>query len=57
MLDLSWGELAVIAAVLLLLFAPGRKRLRKLLGDFSFGVKKGLRDDDPGIRVREPPPK
>jgi len=45
-LGVSWMEVAVVALLIGLLIGTGR------VATFVRGVKKGLRDDDPGIRVK-----
>jgi hypothetical protein len=52
--NLSFGEVALLAVlVALALWAGGGTALRRAAFAFAGGVRKGLRDDDPGIRVRE----
>ena len=45
-LEVSWGEIALIVALAILVVATGR------VTSFLRGVRRGMRDDDPGIRVR-----
>jgi Sec-independent protein translocase protein TatA len=44
--EVSWGEIALIGALVLLLVTTGR------VASFVRGVRRGMRDDDPGIRAR-----
>lgn len=43
---ISWGELALIGVLVALMVATGR------VAEFVRGVRRGMRDDAEGIRVR-----
>jgi Sec-independent protein translocase protein TatA len=45
-LGISWGEIALIGVLVALLVATGR------VATFVRGVRRGMRDDAEGIRVR-----
>lgn len=45
-LGISWGEIALLGALVTLLIVTGR------VATFVRGVRRGLRDDDPSIRAR-----
>jgi Sec-independent protein translocase protein TatA len=45
-LGVSWLEIVVVALLIGLLIGTGR------VATFVRGVKRGMRDDDPGIRVK-----
>lgn len=50
-LGISWGEIALIGALVALLVATGR------VATFVRGVRRGMRDDEERIRVRFVEPK
>ena len=52
--NVSWAELAVVLLVLTTIFVPRvRRRLVDGVRAFGWGVRKGARDTDAGIVVRE----
>jgi hypothetical protein len=52
--NVSWVELTVVLLVLATIFVPRiRQRVVQSIRAFGWGVRKGVRDNDAGIRVRE----
>lgn len=47
---ISWGEWLVL--VIVFAIVVGSPRVREAVGGFVRGVRRGMRDDDPGIRAR-----
>lgn len=56
MFGLSFGELALVVFLLAIILGAGKvPQIGESIGAFVSGYRRGARDDDPGIEVRERP--